>query len=66
MGVVVGHIYYFFTDVYPPLHNGSRPLGPPQWWRRLFEGPERNDDTVGDVDNEIAALGAEVAHPEVR
>ncbi|KAK6850134.1 Der1-like family-domain-containing protein [Apiospora arundinis] len=28
MGVVIGHIWYFFTDVYPPMHNGSRPLDP--------------------------------------
>lgn len=36
MGVVIGHIWYFFTDVYPPLHGGSRPLDPPMWWRRIF------------------------------
>ncbi|EEH22189.2 hypothetical protein PABG_04400 [Paracoccidioides brasiliensis Pb03] len=37
-GVVVGHIWYFFSDVYPSLHGGHRPLDPPAWWRRLFEG----------------------------
>jgi hypothetical protein len=31
-------VYYFFSDVYPSLHNGHRPLDPPQWWRRIFEG----------------------------
>jgi len=36
LGVVLGHIWYFFNDVYPPLHAGSRPLDPPMWWRRLF------------------------------
>ena len=36
MGVVIGHIWYFFNDVYPPLHNNSRPLDPPAWWVRLF------------------------------
>lgn len=36
-GVVVGHIWYFFSDVYPSLHGGHRPLDPPAWWRRLFE-----------------------------
>lgn len=36
MGVVIGHIWYFFNDVYPPLYGGSRPLDPPMWWRRLF------------------------------
>lgn len=36
-GVVVGHIWYFFSDVYPSFHGGHRPLDPPSWWRRLFE-----------------------------
>jgi len=36
MGVAIGHVWYFFNDVYPPLHGGSRPLDPPMWWRRLF------------------------------
>jgi len=36
MGVLIGHIWYFFNDVYPPLHGGSRPLDPPRWWCRLF------------------------------
>jgi Derlin-2/3 len=65
MGVVIGHIYYFFADVYPPLHNGSRPLDPPTWWRRLFERPLR-DDTADDVNHDIAAARADLAHPEVR
>ena len=69
MGVVIGHIWYFFSDVYPPLHNGSRPLDPPMWWRRLFEGPQRNDedeDTADDIGNDFAAVGAEMPNPEVR
>ncbi|KAF2253713.1 Der1-like protein, partial [Trematosphaeria pertusa] len=37
-GIVVGHIWYFFNDVYPPLHSGHSPLDPPAWWIRLFEG----------------------------
>jgi Derlin-2/3 len=36
MGIVIGHVWYFFNDVYPPLHGGSRPLDPPMFWRRLF------------------------------
>ncbi len=76
MGVVIGHVYYFFADVYPPLHGGSRPLDPPRWWRRLFEGPpprdhdhdqNRDPDTAADaVYHDFAAARAEVAHPEVR
>jgi Derlin-2/3 len=31
-------VYYFFSDIYPRIRNGSRPLDPPQFWRRLFAG----------------------------
>lgn len=31
-------VWYFFTDVYPPLHNDHSPLDPPAWWIRLFDG----------------------------
>ncbi|MCJ1363269.1 hypothetical protein MMC16_002376 [Acarospora aff. strigata] len=64
-GVIVGHVWYFFSDVYPPLHNGQRPLDPPIWWRRLFERRPSNADTDTDtteIRNEIAAAAA----PEVR
>jgi len=67
MGVVIGHIWYFFSDVYPPLHGGYRPLDPPRWWCRLFEGRPRDDDrdeTADEIDNDIAVARADVA-PEV-
>ncbi|PSR83310.1 putative endoplasmic reticulum protein [Coniella lustricola] len=63
VGVIIGHIWYFFNDVYPPLHGGSRPLDPPLWWRRLFEG--RADESADGINNEIAVAGADVA-PEVQ
>lgn len=31
-------VWYFFNDVYPPLHNGHSPLDPPAWWIRLWNG----------------------------
>lgn len=62
MGTVVGHVWYFFTDVYPPLHGGSKPLDPPGWWRRIFEGRPQVRATADEVRNEIAAAAA----PEVR
>lgn len=65
MGVVVGHIYYFFADVYPPLHNGSKPLDPPIIWRRLFEGAPAIE-TADEADNDFAAVGAQIINPEVR
>lgn len=64
MGVVIGHVWYFFSDVYPPLHNGSRPFDPPMWWRRLFERRPTREDPTGEVNNEFAAAAAPA--PEVR
>lgn len=66
MGVVIGHVWYFFSDVYPPLHGGHRPFDPPMWWRRIFEGRVvvRRDDTAPGVDHDIAVAAA--PGPEVR
>ncbi|KAI9827408.1 MAG: hypothetical protein M1819_006949 [Sarea resinae] len=62
-------LYYFFTDVYPSLHNNQRPLAPPSWFRRLFEGrrPRAEEQDVdgageetdaGGIHNDIAAAAA--------
>ncbi|KAK6953217.1 hypothetical protein Daesc_005517 [Daldinia eschscholtzii] len=67
MGVVIGHIWYFFSDVYPPMHNGSRPLDPPMWWRRLFEGRQQRDETADAINNEFAVAGGpELAAADLR
>lgn len=67
MGVLIGHFWYFFNDVYPPLHSGSRPLDPPSWWRRLFEGRPVVDDTANEIDHEfVVAGGPEVIPRDVR
>jgi len=67
LGVVVGHVWYFFSDVWPGLHDGQKPFDPPDWWRRLWEGrprePEQeqaeNEDTdAGHIGNDIAAVAA--------
>lgn len=65
MGVAIGHVWYFFNDVYPPLHQGSRPLDPPRWWRRLFEG--RPADESENVDNSdiLVAGPRDMPAPEV-
>lgn len=65
MGVVIGHIWYFFTDVYPPLHNGSRPFDPPGWWRRLFER-RQVEETADGINNEIAIAGGPELAADVR
>ncbi|KAI5286910.1 hypothetical protein KEM54_006409 [Ascosphaera aggregata] len=56
-GVIVGHTWYFFSDVYPPLHDGRRPLEPPQWWVRLFEGVRELRTSENEVQN-IQGRGA--------
>lgn len=65
-GVVVGHVWYFFNDVYPSLHGGHRPLDPPGWWMRFFDsgagaGDARGTDTAN-FNRDLAAAAA----PEVR
>ena len=67
LGVLIGHIWYFFSDVYPPLHNGVRPLDPPAWWCRLFEGGAgaigEDDDASEMINNRLIIPGARA--PEV-
>ncbi|BDD61817.1 hypothetical protein MAP00_006841 [Monascus purpureus] len=65
-GVVVGHIWYFFSDVYPSLHGGHRPLDPPAWWRRLFEPPQRTAVAGATDTASINPAFAAAAAPEVR
>jgi Derlin-2/3 len=60
MGVLVGHVWYFFDDVYPPLHNGSRPLHPPNWWCRLFDGVPEAGNAVEDTNDDIGVRAPEV------
>lgn len=65
-GVVVGHVWYFFNDVYPSLHGGHRPFDPPMWWVRLFDPRARAEENQGtdaaNVNQEVAAAAA----PEFR
>jgi Derlin-2/3 len=44
MGIVVGHLYYFFADVFPAIRPGSRPMDPPRWWIVLFNGRDEQPD----------------------
>lgn len=61
-GIVVGHIWYFFNDIYPTAHGGHRPLDPPQWWCSLFE---RNNLPPPETDVHAAAINRDVAAPVV-
>jgi Derlin-2/3 len=55
-------VWYYFNDIYPPLHNNHSPLDPPAWWIRLIEGrpasveePTEAEATVPNPNNENAA-----------
>ncbi|KAF2094008.1 DER1-domain-containing protein [Rhizodiscina lignyota] len=68
-GVVVGHVWYFFNDVYPSLYNNHRPLDPPGWWLWLFERrPQVTHVPVEAVagDNANADAGAPAQPVEVQ
>ncbi|KAE9980057.1 hypothetical protein EG327_006707 [Venturia inaequalis] len=57
-GVVVGHIWYYFNDIYPPTHGNHRPLDPPQWWVNLWErqpAVELPETGATDVQGDFAA-----------
>jgi Derlin-2/3 len=45
-------VWYYFNDIYPPVHGGHRPLNPPSWWIRLWENQpvEERDETEDDVE----------------
>lgn len=36
IGIMVGHIYYYFVDVYPRTHGGRTPLRTPKILQRIF------------------------------
>ena len=57
MGVIVGHIYYFFADVWPGMHEGQRPMDPPEFWVRMFER-RRAGTAEQNIDGDIAAAAA--------
>ncbi|KAF2087534.1 putative ER-associated proteolytic system protein Der1 [Saccharata proteae CBS 121410] len=66
-GIMVGHVWYFLNDVFPPMYNGFRPLDPPAFWVRLWDGrpatEETEEETAADpIDRDIAAMPA----PELR
>lgn len=63
LGVVVGHTYYYFADVWPGLYEGQRPMDPPEWWVRLFEG-RRPETAAQNIHGDMAVAAARP--PEVR
>lgn len=48
LGILVGHIYYFFEDVWPrdPISNGKKWLATPRLIRWLIEGNRARDDSI--------------------
>lgn len=60
--------YYFFNDVFPPMYDGYRPLGPPQWWVRIFDGRPaavQNTEAAGTIDEAQRADAPAAARPEL-
>jgi Derlin-2/3 len=51
-------VWYYFNDIYPPLHEGHSPLDPPSWWVRLIEG--RRAPVAEEPVEEATAAEAEV------
>eukprot|EP00164_Ancoracysta_twista_P000288 GFYU01000405.1.p1 GENE.GFYU01000405.1~~GFYU01000405.1.p1 ORF type:complete len:244 (-),score=47.70 GFYU01000405.1:79-810(-) len=39
IGIVIGHIYYFFSDVYPAV-SGKRYVDTPQWLSNMIDPPQ--------------------------
>jgi Derlin-2/3 len=56
-------VWYFFNDIYPANHNGSRPVDPPMWWQRLIRG---NAVVDAEVRQQRAAAAAEVNAVQVQ
>jgi Derlin-2/3 len=46
-------VWYYFNDIYPPTHGGQRPLDPPSWWIRLWEGGAANEEEQEDTGDEV-------------
>jgi hypothetical protein len=44
LGIIAGHVYYYFEDVYPQLYGGSRPLSTPEWMKILINPRVREVD----------------------
>ncbi|KAF2744270.1 putative ER-associated proteolytic system protein Der1 [Sporormia fimetaria CBS 119925] len=63
-GIVVGHVWYFFNDVYPPLHNDHKPLDPPAFWIRLFGGRPVQETEAQDVVPDIGMDFVDVNAPQ--
>lgn len=41
-GMAIGHVLFFFEDIYPTVHAGTRPLAPPWQWQ-VLQRPQPND-----------------------
>lgn len=62
LGVIVGHVYYFLADVWPGIYDGSRPMDPPEWWVRIWEGRRRDTaETEREIRGDVVAAGARPA-----
>jgi Derlin-2/3 len=60
-------VWYYFNDIYPPIHHGARPLDPPSWWFRLWEDRpiEERADTEDDARPEFPIPPVRDIHNDV-
>ncbi len=66
MGALVGHVWWFFEDVFPPIHNGYRPFDPPRWWQTMWEGWPVVEEPEQEQEQELEPTAVDVQPPPER
>lgn len=60
-------VYYFFSDVFPPMHEDYKPLDPPAFWVRLFDRRADANGQIEATEEEVHLDRGDLAPaPEVR
>lgn len=57
-------VWYFFNDVYPPLHNGHKPFDPPAWWFRIIDGRWPTQEIPATEETPATNVGLAAQHRE--
>ena len=65
LGIVTGHIYFYFDDVLPRMMNGQRYLRAPALLKRLFgELPPATPVIIQPAEGALAAVDAPMVLPQ--
>lgn len=61
-------VWYYFNDIYPPLHDNHSPLDPPSWWIRLIEGrpPAAEEEQADEDEPSLPVIDAHEQHDDDR